>query len=210
MPIPTLGVAIGMIGVAVARSCRVVFRLGSPLSIALALTTTTGPVFLYVVLNYFLAQIVFASVLLTVALTVLEFRDGGARDVAGRNLVLAAGAAAAVLSYDVWALQYAVLIAALLAVAEGRDGRRRPVVAGPGGGAVLRGPGCPGARRHGARESDAADAVLRKGYPRQRAQRRRMARYLSSTSTCCSVCQWSGRAWKRRGPASSGRTSALP
>ena len=119
LPIPTLGVAVGMIGIAVSRSCRLAFRLRLPLALAVMLTITTGPLFLYVVLNYFMSETVFISILLTIALQSLEPEGGGERNVAGRALVLSAGAIVALLYYDVWALQYAVLLATLFAVTEG-------------------------------------------------------------------------------------------
>ena len=113
--VPVMGLGIGLIGMAVSRCCRTVFRLSLPLSVLVALVTVTGPLFQYVVLNYFLSQTVFVAVMLTVSLWLVEVRSGTGRAGLAAAVVVAVASGCVLLCYDVWLLQFVAMMSALMA-----------------------------------------------------------------------------------------------
>ena len=115
--VAVMALGVGLVGLAVARCCRVIFGLGTVLSTLIALVTVTGPLFEYISLNYFLSQIVFVSILMTAALWSLEVESRGWRWSAACGLVMWASAACVLLAYDVWSFQFIVILSTVMAVA---------------------------------------------------------------------------------------------
>ena len=114
LPLSTMGLAIGLIGMAAGRCCRTLFDLGLPTSILLALVLVTGPLFQYVALNYFLGQMLFVGVLTTSSLWLVEEQPFGGRAVLAKALGLSLAAACLLLCYDVWTFQFVAITSGLL------------------------------------------------------------------------------------------------
>ena len=115
LAIPTMGLGVGLIGMATARSCRVTFGIGLPLSLLVGLMTVTGPLFQYIALNYFLGQILFLALMLTVVLWVAETQPVGWRSAFGGSVIISTASGAVLLCYDVWAFQFVAIVSALIA-----------------------------------------------------------------------------------------------
>lgn len=111
--IPLLGMAVGVFGLSIATICKRIFNLPLWISIAISVVFTTTPVIAYVVLNYFLAQVLFTGVLLVTLLHVAEMASE-------RESLMNAGLAAAALSalvmftYHPWFVQYMMLSSAAI------------------------------------------------------------------------------------------------
>ena len=117
--IPVMSFVIGGAGMAIARCCRRIFRLGVPLSILLAIVTLTCPLESYVTLNYFLGQMLFVAILLTTSLLMVEMSAVAAPSAGLTAIFGIVSSCTVMLCYPPWLLQYIIIVSGLMAVLGG-------------------------------------------------------------------------------------------
>ncbi|MEX3916223.1 hypothetical protein AB4Y43_08285 [Paraburkholderia sp. BR10872] len=115
--IPVLGFGIGLISLCVVNFCQRVFALPAWLSIIVATLLTSSPLFSYIVLNYFLAQILFIGILLASFLHIAEVAEKSERSLRAAVAAILLASVCVMFVYHPWFLQYLALTSAALGAA---------------------------------------------------------------------------------------------
>lgn len=114
---PVFSFAVGFLALGIAMIGRRIFALPHWLAIAFAMVLTTGPLFTYLILNYFLSQVLFEGILLATIYHVAEIPGGHAGGTRRAAFALMIGAACVMFTYHPWFVQYMALAAVCVAIA---------------------------------------------------------------------------------------------
>lgn len=110
--IPVLGFAIGLIALGIGTICQRIFKLPLFISILISILFTTSPLFSYLILNYFLAQILFQGVLLAAVFYLAEMANGRPGETRFTIYVLLGSSLTVLFVYYPWFLQFIAITSA--------------------------------------------------------------------------------------------------
>lgn len=135
LPIPLLGVAIGLAAMAMARVCRVTYALGAITSLLIAVMFAVSPPYDYIVLHYFSAQLWFVAILITCLALMFEQRHADNRREREVLTVMVCSGTCVMYYYHAWFFQFTLLmplVYAALFFSKPNSIARRPALAAAG------------------------------------------------------------------------------